>query len=333
MWTPGSAAEQPRWMVDALHAPCLEPALKRLQGAGALAAMQAAAAVVEALPVQRPAGMEAGPFSELHADAISLVSQSCSGMISQVLAARATASGGGSGASAAAPASSSSDLQDAAWRVLALVPKLAATIQTLADEPEASTALPSGHGAWLAQLNGQYCANFCRLLQLLATLKDPPAQQLSTWAAAATAGLRLQPVLLQLKASLRQIEAQPESGTAARGFVVLSWELMQNLLSTARLHIAAMESGSNAGMFSSLQAAQLLFLWELHSTAAQLCHLLITRGSPALAGWHELESKYGPTMCWGQLLDCLDGIFARASAAMRAQVDSHSNRGNASLAE
>lgn len=220
--------------------------------------------------------------------------------------------GGSSGETAAAAAPASSGYRAAAWPLVALVPRLAATIQALSDDPEAATAFPTGHITWLDKLAG-VCLFVHGSLVLLAALEGRPAsqQQLTTWAAAAPAGLRLQPTLLQLGASFWRSGIQPMvAGTTPDHAAKLSAVLLHRLW----LRIPAGDAQPSAAC--SLTAAQ---LWELHSAAARLCHMLIGRGRPCLACWQSTDLS--PLACWENVLAGLDSVFGAAQLAMLSRLD------------
>lgn len=58
-------------------------------------------------------------------------------------------------------------------------------------------------------------------------------------------------------------------------------------------------------------------LWELHTTAARLCHFLANCGSPVLPGWREVS----PSTCWGNLLAGLGVLYDLARILMHTRVD------------
>lgn len=191
-----SAAILLQMLAKVVAHPCLSRALHRLHGDGALAALRHAAAIIEALPAPRPSGMAASPFMELHSSAAVLLNQCCSGMLRKELAEEPPERVGSNSTAAAAESSSSGSeqRQAAAWRLMAVLPKLGAAIQALADEPEAATAFPADHRSWEAEIQA-ICVFLQQPLTLLTVLRDEPAspEQLASWAAAASAALRLQP--------------------------------------------------------------------------------------------------------------------------------------------
>lgn len=75
-----SAAEQLDQLTDIVLHTSLASAAYHLQGDDALAAVQAAAVVVEALPASCPAGMEPDLFAELFANAAVLLGACCRGV-------------------------------------------------------------------------------------------------------------------------------------------------------------------------------------------------------------------------------------------------------------
>lgn len=298
-----------------LH-PSLAPALRqRLQGPGAPAAVQAAVEVVEALPLPRPPGMAAAQFESLHGHAMQLLNACTIRM-----AGAADQEGGSSGAAAAGPAhgcsttaaadqaSISSHQRLTAWRLVAVVPRLASIIQALADDPDAATAYPGNPSTWLANL-GSACANLSSVLGVLHRLKQRPATpaELASWAAAAApagaAGRQLQ--------QLSRQHGDPES--VIEGAARLSRSLFQDLgQSTPILHQywAAATFGSEAA-----QRSLAFGLWELHGTAARLRHFYVSRGSTALAS---ASAAVSHTEQWPMLAYQLARIFHCALHALLA---------------
>lgn len=304
---PGSAGQQLQLLSDVLPHPSLTPAFARLRGAAALAAVQSAAALIEALPAPRAASMDAGLFSELHAISALLLQRCCFG-----LHIAAEESGGSTSASGAG----SSQQQVAAWRLVALVPKLAAAIQALADEPQAAAASLPGQGAGLARLEAT-CANAAAALQLLAALKGQSAgaKKRASWAAAVMAGLRLQPTLCMLDARLRQGGLHLGGGgrAALDGAEKLSEVLLEHAKHRLELYDA---SDSNEGALSSPETAE---LWELHTTAARLCHFRTSQPRPSLPAWRT-KAEW---QCWATLMLDLYAIFEIAWLAMTSQLNMH----------
>lgn len=206
--TPECAVRQAQLVAEVLRAPTLAPALELLRDAGALAAVQSAVAIVEALPTTRPSGADARLFREVQACAAALVFHCCRGLNNQLLSLAELAAWGGASSTMAPPtqlANCSMHLQQAAWRIVALVPKLAAAIQVLAEDLEAAATTSSDPGTWASWLEAT-CGSVDRVLQLLAALGGQRAspEQLASWAAAATAGLGLRHTLLQVDARHQQ---------------------------------------------------------------------------------------------------------------------------------
>ena len=261
----------------ALLHPSLEPALQlQLQGSGALAAVQAAIQVIEGLPLPRPADMPAAHFCCLHGHAAQLLNTCTAHMAEQV------EEGQGGGSSGVETGPGTNQLQLAAWRLLAAVPRLTSIVQALADDPDAASAFSSGPDVWSHNLNGA-CANLSVALHLLGCLGEVPATpaQLASWAAAGAAGLRLQPLLLQLDASFQQLSLQLEgSQPPPDGAEWLSWALLRHVWQSAPM----LQEQQDAAMADSAaaQRSQAFRLWELHTATARLCHFLVNRGSPLL---------------------------------------------------
>lgn len=269
---------------------CLKPAVEqRLLAGDTVAAMRAVADLVDALPL--PGSAEATQLNDnralivMHAVAIQVLAIISCAWIKRADERR---SGGGSssgdvssssGAAAAAESGSdSSERQSAAWQLVALVPRLTPAIQLCAD----SLADDDTQG-W-TNLESM-CVNLATSLQLLRCLPRQPATpaQLASWAAAATAGIRLQPALLQLQASQKRLNLRRKNGTAAGGPGWLSWQLTQDLWAALPVCQQASDAAATPASTAEKRSAATA-LWQLHSTYARLCHWLLGQDRPALAG-------------------------------------------------
>ena len=174
-------------------------------------------------------------------------------------------------AAAAAAAVAAAALQAAAWQLVALLPRLTAVIHSFIGR------LADCDRSWLLNTEA-CCGNLAASLQLLHRLHKQPAtaEQLVCWAAAATDGLRLQPALLQLQASLQQIDERPADGRAAHDG---PQQLSAQLVRLCELMFNLQQPSSVTEQRGAATA-----LWQLHSTHTRLCHWLLSRDSPALAG-------------------------------------------------
>ena len=299
-----------------LRHPCLVPAIRqRLRGPAAPAAVQAAAAVVEALPVLRPAGMAADVFLERHTEAALLLHTCTTPMVDQLLDEQyGSGSSPAAAGPAALPAGSSEPRQQAAWRVVALVPRLTNIVQALADDPDAAAAYPGEPDDWTCNLNAT-CGRLSGTLHLLRSLQHQPATpaQLGSWAAAAAAGLRLQPLLLRLDASWQQRGLRTaHNGTPLDGVQRLSAMLLGPVW-RGMPTVPGLEGAAPADSEAE-QRSLALRLWELHTAVARLCHFFISRSSPRLAG----SSAVSHTAHWAYWLAWLERSFHKALAALLA---------------
>lgn len=259
----------------------------------------------------RPSCMDAATFCQLHLCGVMLLTL-CGSFVPSELQLLLAEQAIGSAAEAAEPVSSGSLLQSAAWQLIALAPKLAAVIQaSVADLKAAAASSPLGHSAWLSKLD-QTCVNVSTiLLTALTVLKEQPAswEQLASWVAAAIAGLQLHPRLLQLGAASQQAGARPGGGAEK-----LAWQVLVRLCQPPPHGGISLPAAPAAACALDCLAVQ---LWELHSTAARLCHFLASRDSPTVAGWQ----AHSPSECWTQLLLGLAGTAETAQLAMRARLD------------
>lgn len=181
----------------------------------AAAVVQQAAAMAATLPASRPAGLHADFFAHAHNTVLMMLAFACKVLVPQPCVEDMAGSAGAAGtfgtASSAggssADAASGCQAQARAWApgseewwavtsaVLRLVPHFAALLCTLAADAECQQ-----HS--LVKL----CSNVCRLLEVLLLENGGIAsvtattQQTQAWAAAAEAGMRLQPLLTELHA-------------------------------------------------------------------------------------------------------------------------------------
>lgn len=288
-----------RLLPDILWHPSLAAAVKRhWQAPYGAAAFQDAAGIVEALPLHRPASMSAAHFVQLHDLAVELLrvcsqgifeadggrwrqmeadggsststsSTSSSGGCSSS-ASRNNSSGGRAG-SEGCSSGSNGYRQQAAWQLVALVPRLAAIVRALAEVPTASPGVLQGA-----------CSNVAAALCLLVVLykQSPSAAQLASWAAAAAAGVRLQPLLLQLDERFQRVQQRPAAGgSEAAGAQRLSRVLLAWLW-RSKPAFGQPPASTSTEEWEQLAAS----LAELHSAGCRLVHFMVSRGSPALAG-------------------------------------------------
>lgn len=151
------------------------------------------------------------------------------------------------------------------------------------------------------------CANLASVLAALGCLARQPATpaQLASWAAAAVAGLRLQPLLLRLAPSSQQLSLRHEDAAAVfDGAERLSRSLLQHVWE--RMPSLQEQGDAGAADSDATRRALAFRLWELHTATARLCHFLVSRGSPELAGTRSVGFK----VRWAALADrlaCMHG--------------------------
>ena len=220
-----------------------------LQPAAAL--MLTAERLAAALPAQRPAAMPPRAFAILHTSMASLLN----------LAAEALSANGQQQAPAQIAAFVSSQLGPAAWSTIRLVPYMARTLRAVAaDQPEAQAEL----GALLCMYH--------RALQLLSDGRSERIwqvaswEQLSAWAVAADAGLRLLATLVEIGES-----------SGLQSHVEDLFMVIPTLLGLRGAQSAEerCKPGSLPPPGSHLEPASQL--WQLHSSVARLIHCGVSR--------------------------------------------------------
>lgn len=170
-----------------------------------------------------------------------------------------------------------------AWGQLALqaFPKLAAALQLLAGSAGEALVGPA-----LATVP----FNTHRMLQAWAPMLGQPVapDTFAAWAAAATAGLLLQPLLSQLDGAFQQL--QPPHGVLQQAACLLSQEALLLLDHMPPSDTLLRESTEEA---AAATRAQLL---QLHGLECRLCHWLVSSGvelaaygAVARLGWHRLR--------------------------------------------
>ncbi|KAI7842248.1 hypothetical protein COHA_003889 [Chlorella ohadii] len=224
-------------------------------------------------------------------------------------------SGGSIMEAAAAPGSSLEKHWPALWQLVALVPRLTATVQALADEVTAQAT-----AARLTNLQST-CGNLAVALQLLGSLQGQPATaaQLTSWAVAAAAGLRLQPALLQLHDSCRSLGQPSNSNSAVHAgprqlACALTRIALHSLPECDWISSEPVPPDSIAEQRSLATA-----LWQLHSTFARLCHWTLSQGSPRLLSVVQLSQRE----LYSHLLDWLISLYKETSGLLQALSAAH----------
>lgn len=240
---------------------CLVPALLRQlrQQGGLAAAVKAAVCIMHSLPAQCPTDAERCNHARAWVVSVQNITQ---------LVSLATVDMPGQNYSQArgSTAPGTPDLEQVAALMLGVLPQLATALLSAA-----TGACPAGINQleWLHNL-ATWCTNLATVLRCaLSPITAVPADELSIWPQAAAAGLQLQPLLLQLEASFRDL---PGVSNAAMS---LSEQLIQViafalsvLTGTPRSEAAA------AGRRACSSAAAML-----HSQLCRLVHHLATGGS------------------------------------------------------
>lgn len=221
--------------------------------------------------------------------------------------AEASSSRGGEGSGAAGsrvPAA-------VAWLQLTLqaVPKLQALLQQRYDSFR--RCWPAGEEAFHLMLEAT-CNNLGLLLHLLEGERLPLAS-CSVWLDAATAGLRLQPRLTQLRAVFQRL---PPGGQLPNAAQYLSQQLLEVVVYGAvdlwppMLVPAEVDPGARQAALAA--RAQLL---QLHSLACRLCHWLAAGGEGArLAAYASLTA-----VRWRWIQDNTNALYVLAAVACESR--------------
>lgn len=254
----GSAAESMlRHLPTVLHpTSALCTNMQLLPATVAAAAVLNTATAVEALPLPKPAGMHSHTLTPLHFNAVLLLCWCCHVPAVQQAGGR-----------------DQPEHLQSAWRLVALLPRLAATVQALAGDLRVPPGV-SEHD-WLTRL-GRMCSLVASALEERDLPSGQPATvaQLACWAAAATAGLRLQPLLLQLHARLQQMPGDDTS--VSEGVQLLSTALVQFWRGMPELQQPAAASAADSAHLATSLA-------ELHCTGCRYAQFVASQGSGVLA--------------------------------------------------
>ncbi len=269
----------------------LAPGFQRqLQADVAAAAVGHAAAILQALPTVQPSDDVDRLWSANLCNATDLLGAICHRTAGQPIAAQHPAAGGSSGAAQAVSWQASGEAAAAAgWQVARLLPRLAAGLADVANNPPDDAQSPNNVLFWLHILHQ---ASFNLRLPLLLMLELPlnqcSPQQLSCWLAAATASLRLLPFLALLADRLRQHSAGSDfdANTVAlacshlAGVIVT---LLPTRLEECQQLLQRRASRAAAAVPSSVVEAQAWDslpeqLWALHTGQ---CRLVAALSAPA----------------------------------------------------
>ena len=309
-------------LMAALELPNILPEVQQfLFKPGCAALVQLAAEIVQALPVTRPAGTGPDEYIKTHAATICLLSRLCSWMGTPLPPRVADTRGrggrqptsGGSGTAAGGSAiqagsQTAVDGDVSAWAVVRLLPHLTAVLQELASSD-----------AYLQHQLAMVCNDVAASLSLLQAFRGPVSlEQLTAWAAAADAGLRLLPALTQLGARWRQrrpdplLTAELQHNASVAFPLSLLLDVWMRQAEKARLcassHLHQLALGSSAAEHAQLPPVARQ-LWQLHSTSCRLIHWLAREGAAAL----QLSSASWVDMVMGLQLQFLQSCAAFGS--------------------
>lgn len=336
---------QPLGALNALLAsPSLQPAVEQqLQQAGGATAAQHVAAIVRALAACRPEGVPAPAFANALASAMGLLGVASRALSTNALLAEFmdrilgdsagetdpnfvasacvnTAHGSGrivAHALVMRPRQCPPEEQRAAaWQVVHLVPHAAAMLRSLAADNEQPR-----------EVLHSVCRNFNGGLMLLENLQGCPAQpaQLQAWAAAAEAGLRLQPLLADPAWHLAQPEADhPWHSSEAMHYP----DAVSNLSNLLLKHLwlePPLSSASTGGTAAAISASTARQLWQLHSTGCRLLHWLAADSDRQLSA-----AELGWAGCLRQLLFGADRVFQLAHGCLTPAEEGHQESDNQS---
>lgn len=297
-------------LIDLVAHATLQLAVERFtRGPAAVAALRSAAAFVAAaatLPADLPAdlqlGSEVDPFLDLHFHAAQLLALCCRGRVQRPAATGDSSSGGGGGDSSsdAAPLLSSEQLA-AAWELMAAVPHIAAAIRALVAGANARAPDSSREQALVVTNYGYALAALPVELQLMLC----SAAQLSTWAAAAQAGLRLQPLLLQLSAASQEFPASSPEQVAAG-------QLAAQLLAVVWMCPFQEEGAAGSGAAAEPEPVALRHeLLQAHLAGCRLVHWLAKRAAAGGSMFEFQGSRLSQAVLLLRLLGGLCGMLTR----------------------
>ncbi len=277
---------------------------QHMQAPGAADTLRHAAGVVAAaaaLPRDLPAGseqhnvLEDVSFLDMHLCAAGLLAACCNGL-SQSPAAASNGSSGGSDSSGSSSGDTAADGDRLAlaWELVAAVPHMCSSVRTLTHSAAADdfsslkvqARIVSSYGVCFSQL-------------LVKVLSVPcSAAQLTAWAAAAEASMRLQPVLVQLDAALQQL---PDDSPERQAMRLLACQLVCVLSSCPAL-LEGGSSGSSAAA-DPATAALRRQLCQTHLAGCRLAHWLSQQETAGRA-----MDVYGPMGMSAVHLTLLNGL-------------------------
>lgn len=286
----------------------LWPAMMRhVRGPGAAATAKHAAlfvATVATLPAEPMTRVLCSDdFVAMHCLAARLLAACYGGLLLPAAAGEAASAGGEdshSGGSGRSSSAADKTRQAVVWELMALVPHICGALRVLV-----TSAAMDDLGCLKMQADAVTNYGDC-LRQLLYQLAGVPwsAAQLSAWAAAAEAGLRLQPLLQQLHAALQQQPLDSEGrravGSLAAQLVLLVWRSSQLKSQNTAGSSGRSGSSSNAQQLQPAEAAALRRqLAQVHMAGCRLAHWMVQQtaaGAPthlpaigeALPAWHWL---------------------------------------------
>ena len=256
-------------MPDVLGQPSLEHGM--LQSSEALTlGLESAAEIVRAPPVERPNGMDAAIFGTLQAIAVSLVALCYAAALTQPFAPQPSWQGEAAGGSTAAPAAGLCQKEQAVELIVAVLPRLVATVAALQEGLQlAPAALPADVDFLLSNLNDmctQLSVALKKLMQTGPHLVSQSPRQLSAWFAAAAAGIRLLPRLPLLHAQLRQ---RNSSFSGAEQLSDAVPEFVLGHATCRQLHPSSCPAVWLIGDAAALDDLQTQ-AWELHTALCRL---------------------------------------------------------------
>lgn len=288
----------------------LRPAIQRWgQAPGAAAAVGHVADILSLLPASRCGSMPGSLFSHVLVQGATLLAACLDGMDLQVEAVV-------EGARMEALMSSHPDVGAAAWRVVALLPRLLASLAAELGDLPAQAACAGGPIQWLRSMSA-CCTNLVKPLHFvyaLPLIKCSPAQ-VGTWAAAVTASLRLLPRIAELDSALQQ-EGEDLNGAKVwcdelleRLANQLPWQLRQVEFGREQLASSASHAPPQEGTGAGRLPAQ---LWALHTTLCRLVAALAVPAAPLRLPGAPLNG-----LEWCELHSCLNAVLLAAVDAHR----------------
>lgn len=243
------------------------------EGAVAALAVERAAALVSTIAAARPASLPDEVFAADLTNAAGVLSRCCHGVAE---------------AAEAASAGSPAEMRAATWHIAALLPQLAAALSSLTGSVEAQGG--TAEGALELQRLDALCFNLHNILFVMngLSLEGGSPQQMCTWLAAVTAGLRLLPCLSRaLEAAAQQQVSLSKVATIRGGLVDICINRPPRRLLQLLTVLGQKQKHGHGSSTAALPPEEAAAwdnlpdqLWTLHTTVCRLVAALAAPEAP-----------------------------------------------------